>query len=151
MKKTICTIIATGFVLGGFALTVSAAGEVYEKIAAGRKMFRSKCGECHSRSYATDETKSREDWQLTVNMMKGNGLEITDEEKAMVVDYLTVESLFDVKCSVCHATSRPLAKSKSYDDWKATVTRMAGKKAGHLSDAEIEEIASFLAVERPVE
>ena len=80
-----------------------------------------------------------------------NVIECRAEETAKVVDYLAAESLLDTKCSVCHETSRPLSKNKSYDDWKATVTRMSGKKAGHLSAAEIEEIASFLAVERPAQ
>lgn len=151
MKRAACFFVAAVFVVGGFALTVSASGEVFEKIKAGKEMFTKKCKMCHSLDQATDETMSRDDWEGTVNMMKGNGLEITDEEKNKVVDYLAAESLLDVKCSVCHQTSRPLSKNKSYDDWKATVARMSGKKAGHLSDGEIEEIASFLAVERPAQ
>jgi mono/diheme cytochrome c family protein len=151
MKKAMCIFAAAACAVGGLALTVSASGDVYEKIKAGKAMFQKKCKECHSLDQATDETMSRDDWEGTVNMMKGNGLEITDEERAKVVDYLAVESLFDTKCSVCHATSRPLSKSKDYEGWKKTVSRMAGKKPGHLSDAEIEEIASFLALERPAQ
>lgn len=151
MKRAVCLLVAAVFVVGGFALTVSASGDVFEKIKAGKAMFEKKCKMCHSLEQALDETKSRDDWEGTVNMMKGNGLEISDEERAMVVDYLAAESLLDVKCSVCHQTSRPLSKNKSYDGWKTTVTRMSGKKPGHLSEAEIEEIASFLAVERPAQ
>ena len=55
------------------------------------------------------------------------------------------KELFETKCSACHATSRPLGKNKDRAGWEGTVKRMQGKRAGHLSDAEVEIIVNYLA------
>ncbi len=52
--------------------------------------------------------------------------------------------LFEAKCSTCHATSRPLDKNKDRAGWEQTAKRMQGKRAGHLSDAEVETIVNYL-------
>jgi cytochrome c5 len=54
------------------------------------------------------------------------------------------QDLFETKCSACHATSRPLSKNKDRAGWEQTVQRMQGKRAGHLSDAEVETIIDYL-------
>ncbi len=56
----------------------------------------------------------------------------------------SAQALFEAKCSVCHATSRPLGKNKDRAGWEQTVKRMQGKRAGHLSDAEVELIVNYL-------
>ena len=70
-------------------------------------------------------------------------------ERTVIVDYLTAKSLLSMKCRVCHKVDRPLSTNQNLSDWKATVTRMSGKKPGHLTPEEIDLIASYLAVERP--
>jgi len=127
----------------------SAGEEPLEKLKAGKAAFDVECRKCHTPKYALDETYSRDDWEMTVNMMRSNGAEITDEQKWVIIDYLTAKSLLETKCSVCHEIERPLSKTKSPADWLATVTRMSGKKAGHLSEEEVRWIAAYLAMERP--
>jgi len=118
---------------------------------AGKAAFDVECEKCHTRKYADDVTYSRDEWELTMGMMRSNGAEFSDEQRTVIVEFLTAKSLLDTKCSVCHKVDRPLSKSKSPADWKATVTRMSGKKPGHLTDAEIDVLASYLAAERPTE
>ena len=119
--------------------------------SSGKATFEQECGKCHSLKYAQDVTYSREEWEITVAMMRSNGAQFTDEQKLVIIDYLTAKSLLETKCSVCHPVDRPLSKAKSIEDWKATVTRMSGKKPGHLSEEDIAQIAAFLAVERPAQ
>jgi len=145
-------MFAAGAALLTFALTqASAEADTYGKLKSGKAAFAQECGKCHSTKYAQDVTYSRDEWEITVAMMRSNGAEFTDEQKLVIIDYLTAKSLLETKCSVCHAVDRPLSKAKSVDDWKATVTRMSGKKSGHLSEEDIAQIAAFLAVERPAQ
>ena len=81
--------------------------------------------------------------------MIAEGAKLDDVQKAAVVAYLTRRSLFVTKCGVCHTIQRPLTKNKARDEWHATVTRMSGKFANHISPEEIELITEFLSVERP--
>ena len=82
-------------------------------------------------------------------MMVSNGAQLTAGQRTLIVDYLTVKSTFENKCSVCHKLERPLSKTKTPEEWKATVTRMAGKRQGHLGPEEVEAIAAFLALGYP--
>jgi len=126
-------------------------GDTLARMKAGKAAFEVECEKCHTRKYADEVDNSRDQWELTMGMMRSNGAEFTDEERAVIVDYLTAKSLLSMKCSVCHKVDRPLSKAKSRSDWKATVTRMSGKKPGHLTAEEIDVLASYLAAERPAE
>ena len=81
--------------------------------------------------------------------MHDNGAEVSAAERAQVVAYLLTKNTFEAKCSACHGTDRPLGKSKSAADWLATVQRMSGKKPGHLTEAEVADIAAYLAHRPP--
>jgi len=67
--------------------------------------------------------------------MKAKGAAVDPENRGTIIGWLAAKSAFDVKCSACHGTDRPLGKSKSRADWTATVQRMGAKKPGHLSEA----------------
>ncbi|MDF1552035.1 MAG: hypothetical protein P1P84_03180 [Deferrisomatales bacterium] len=54
------------------------------------------------------------------------------------------KALFETKCSACHPASRALSKNKDRAGWEGTVKRMQGKRADHLSDAEVEVIVNYL-------
>ncbi|MEW6087099.1 MAG: desulfoferrodoxin family protein [bacterium] len=58
------------------------------------------------------------------------------------------KTLFETKCSLCHAIERPLSKKKNKDGWMGTVKRMQSKRPGHLSDAEVERIIGYLVYAR---
>lgn len=148
-------IIGWGSLCGALLVLAQAPAHSEEdtlaRMKAGKAAFDVECEKCHTRKYADEVDNSRDQWELTMGMMRSNGAEFTDEQRAVIVDYLTAKSLLSIKCSVCHKVDRPLSKSKSPADWKATVTRMSGKKPGHLTPEEIDTLASYLAVERPAE
>ena len=130
----------------------AASGEasVYDALKEGKETFLEKCGKCHTLKYAIDETEySEDDWYMTMSTMVENGADLNKEQKGLVADYLWVKTTFQMKCGVCHELARPLSKTKDHEQWKATVKRMASKRAGHLTDGEIEAIAAFLALGFP--
>ncbi|MFC1657685.1 c-type cytochrome [Candidatus Moduliflexota bacterium] len=131
------------------ASVMGEASPVYESMQKGKETFIAECGKCHTLKYAINETYSEDDWSLTVGMMVSNGAQLTSGQKTLIIDYLTTKSVFEEKCSVCHKLERPLSKTKDLEGWKTTVTRMAGKRQGHLSAEEIEAIAAFLALGYP--
>jgi len=150
-KKMVTAGFLTLLFLPALPATAPAEGEIYGRLKSGKESFQAKCGLCHPLKDALNETKSRDDWEITVAMMKSNGAVLTDEESAVIVDYLSTKSLFETKCSVCHKIQRPLSKSKDMNGWKATVTRMSGKRPGHLTETEIEQIVAHLSLERPLQ
>lgn len=58
------------------------------------------------------------------------------------------KGLFEKRCSICHATSRPLGKTKSAEEWRQTVIRMKGYAGGKISDEEAEIIIEYLSETR---
>ena len=57
----------------------------------------------------------------------------------------SAETVFEARCSTCHATSRPLGENKTADEWRETVTRMQQHAAGQISDEERETIIQYLS------
>jgi mono/diheme cytochrome c family protein len=120
------------------------------QLTQAKAVFERACGVCHGLERPLSKTFDKAGWERTVERMHDNGAEVDAKERAMVVAYLLTKNTFEAKCSACHGTDRPLGKSKSAADWLATVKRMAGKKPAHLTDAEIADIAAYLAVSRPL-
>ena len=60
-------------------------------------------------------------------------------------DTQSAETVFEARCSTCHATSRPLGENKTADEWRETVTRMQQHAAGQISDEERETIIQYLS------
>ena len=81
-------------------------------------------------------------WRIFVSVFASFGLALAGSAAAS--EELSPAELFETKCSVCHPTSRPLGKNKDRAGWERTVKRMQGKRAGHLSDAEVETIVNYL-------
>ena len=55
------------------------------------------------------------------------------------------KAVFEKRCSLCHATSRPLGKTKSSEEWEKTVMRMKGYAGDRISDKDAKIIAGYLA------
>ena len=119
-------------------------------LAEAKAVFERACGVCHGLERPLSKTFDKAGWERTVERMHDNGAEVSAAERAQVVAYLLTKNTFEAKCSACHEVGRPLGKSKSAADWLATVRRMAGKKPGHLGDAEVTDIAAYLGVVRPI-
>jgi mono/diheme cytochrome c family protein len=146
--------LATAAMLAAFgpmaAAAQTAAQDPVAQLTQAKAVFERACGVCHGLERPLSKTFDKAGWEKTVERMHDNGAEVTAAERAQVVAYLLTKNTFEAKCSACHGIDRPLGKSKSAADWLATVTRMAGKKPGHLIDAEIADIAAYLAVTRPL-
>ena len=144
---------AVAVLITGMAVFCSTAGSsevsAYDSLKAGKEAFLIKCELCHTVQYAIDESYSEDDWYMTLNSMISNGAQIDKDEKLLIINYLTTKVLFETKCSVCHPIERPLSKTMDHDAWKTLVSRMSGKKPGHLTDVEMKSIAGFLALGYP--
>ena len=124
-------------------------GSSAERLKEGKEAFFRECSKCHTVKWPLAESYSRDDWTLTVNMMISNGAQLSGGQKELIIDYLSAKSAFETKCGACHSLERPLSKTKTLEEWKGTVSRMAGKRRGHLTAEEIEVIAAFLALGYP--
>ena len=56
----------------------------------GKALVQAKCSTCHSISQVDSAKYSRDMWQVTVDRMVMAGMQITDEQKVQIVDYLAV-------------------------------------------------------------
>ncbi len=54
-----------------------------------RVLVESKCSQCHALDRVWDASMDRSGWETTVRRMEANGLSISDEERARIVDYLS--------------------------------------------------------------
>lgn len=116
----------------------------------GKATFTAQCTICHDAEKASGKDLDRAGWGAVIDQMAAGGAKVSAEEKGALAAYLAAGSLLRKKCSVCHDVQRPLSKNKGLAQWKSTVTRMSGKRPGHLSDEEIGQIADYLAAERPL-
>jgi hypothetical protein len=56
----------------------------------GEALVNSKCSTCHGLAQVENATYSRGIWETTVDRMVLAGMVATDEEKALIVDYLAL-------------------------------------------------------------
>ena len=54
----------------------------------GKAIVASRCVGCHELNRVSNATFDKEGWQLTVDRMVLSGAQLSDEQVAMVVDYL---------------------------------------------------------------
>ncbi len=55
----------------------------------GATLVSEQCGRCHPVERVNGTKKDRQGWTDTVARMRTNGLDVTDEQAAAIVDYLT--------------------------------------------------------------
>jgi cytochrome c5 len=55
----------------------------------GEALLEARCSECHSADRARQATKTRDEWDQSVSRMIDKGAQLTEAEKAVLVDYLT--------------------------------------------------------------
>jgi len=58
---------------------------------AAREAFQKVCGACHSVDTVTAQGRTRDQWRESINAMVARGAKATDEEFAMILDYLTAQ------------------------------------------------------------
>ena len=57
------------------------------------------------------------------------------------------KTLFETKCSVCHALDRATARKEMKEKWASILKEMQGKKADWISDADASKIVDYLSAE----
>ena len=82
-------------------------------------------------------------FSLTLMMACGDGVEAPADDVEMVADG---KSLLEGPCTQCHNLERSTSKSKTRDEWLATVDRMIGKGAA-INVEETEVLVDYLAEE----
>jgi mono/diheme cytochrome c family protein len=148
--RTVVALAVAGVFAGVLtAAAQQAAPDPAVAIKAGKEAFEKSCKACHSLDKPLAAVKTAAEWETTVARMVKNGAAVDAAQQGQIVAYLAAKGTFGTKCSACHGTDRPLGKNKSAADWLATVQRMAGKKAGSFTDADVAAIAAYLALERP--
>ncbi len=55
----------------------------------GAALLDSRCAKCHDLDRVTDASKSRDEWQVTVDRMITRGAVLDDTERKTLIDYLT--------------------------------------------------------------
>jgi mono/diheme cytochrome c family protein len=71
------------------ALLLAPATCVAQSPAAARAAFQDVCGACHSVETVTSQRRTRAQWQESINSMVARGAKGTDEQFALILDYLT--------------------------------------------------------------
>jgi hypothetical protein len=65
-----------------------AAGGGAPALTDGATLLETRCSACHSADRPKQAKKTRDQWDQTVTRMIGKGAQLTDAEKAVLVDYL---------------------------------------------------------------
>ena len=73
------------------ALLLAPATCVAQSPAAASAAFQKVCGACHSVETVTSQRRTRAQWQESINSMIARGAKGTDEEFALILDYLTTQ------------------------------------------------------------
>jgi len=106
----------------------------------GMLPFMQKCSTCHEPKRALSVIKDPEVWAQTIKRMQyySKG-QITDQEVNELVDFHVTEqqreiNAFKETCTRCHDDKRINSRSKTEEQWLATIKRMQQKAPELISD-----------------
>jgi len=124
-----------------------------------------RCSKCHNLDRIAGARKDAPGWLATVNRMRAlpdSG--ISEEESRMIVSYLASQmgpkttgaaaslevarAVVDQRCGRCHNLDRVYKTAQTPEEWRATVTRMAGFAEGSgnaFQPGEDEQIIAYLS------
>ena len=54
----------------------------------GKTLVEERCTECHGLDRTTEASKTKEEWQTTVERMVSKGTDLNTEEQEIVIEYL---------------------------------------------------------------
>jgi hypothetical protein len=91
LKRTLTTAIVLALcVVVAFAL-IGCSGGAKSASSPGEQLVLDNCGSCHPADRALSATKDAAGWGSTVDRMKTHGLQISDADKAAIVEYLSTK------------------------------------------------------------
>jgi len=82
MHKINFMILTVFIAVSGFASFAFAAED-------GMTLLESRCSVCHPAARPKAAQKTPEQWEATVTRMMGKGAQLSDDEKKVLVDYLS--------------------------------------------------------------
>lgn len=71
------------------AFAISGSGIAATQAETGDTLLKNRCSVCHSPARAESAQKTRDQWETTVTRMIGKGAQLSSDEKATLVDYLS--------------------------------------------------------------
>jgi cytochrome c5 len=118
-------------------------------LVSGVALFLEKCSLCHEPDRALAVFKDPEVWAQTIKRMQyySKGA-FTDEEAKVLVGFHVDEqqrelNTFEETCTKCHDDERINSRSKSDEQWLATIKRMQQKAPELISDEKINLLAAY--------
>ncbi len=61
--------------------------------ADGLLLLENRCSKCHLTDEIKQFKKSRSDWELTLNQMESLGIQLSEDERTMLLDYLATDHI----------------------------------------------------------
>jgi PBP1b-binding outer membrane lipoprotein LpoB len=61
---------------------------VHDEDARMEALISEKIGGCHMLNFILQQSKTREEWSVTIDRMIGKGAQINEEEKELIIDWL---------------------------------------------------------------
>ena len=59
------------------------------RLQDGASLINSRCARCHSAELIKQTQQTRAEWEITLAQMEKMGVTLTDDEKIVLIDYLT--------------------------------------------------------------
>ena len=165
LKLLKCSIILFAFFLT-VRFTQSAAAAI-EDLPAGQgvEVVRNKCLLCHEADLIVQQRLSKPGWTREVDKMIRWGTDLTEAEKATVIDYLSLKfpqrqtaqtmgadrpgkKVFEDKCLNCHDIDLTQQQRLSRAGWTREVDKMI-RWGAEVSNVEKDLLVDYLADKYP--
>ena len=122
----------------------------------GWTLVSEKCTVCHPVATVDDARLDWTGWEKAVNHMLENGAQLTEVEKAAVLEYLGTReqvrlygaSEVQQECMVCHTTERVNAAVLDWAGWEAAVDHMI-ENGAQIDEQQRAVIIEYLAIRGP--
>ena len=146
------------------AAAAPAAGQDNASDAAGKALLDGVCASCHGADLTTSKQSTRQEWQETIDRMKGYGAVMTDQQVTTLLDYLEKNHgpkqaatatgtatasadagkvAMDSFCTNCHDLDLVTGRTGTQTEWQEIVDRMNGRGAG-VPEKDIPVLVQYL-------
>ncbi|TYT74460.1 c-type cytochrome [Desulfobotulus mexicanus] len=71
-----------------FSLALSSPATSSDAMAEGESLLQNRCTSCHGAGKITRAKKDRNGWERTVRRMEQKGVQLTDAERTLLLNYL---------------------------------------------------------------
>lgn len=162
MSKLKLTIVCAALLLA-LRVAQAPAAAISQDLPAGAgvELVRDKCLLCHEADLIVSQRLSKPGWVREVDKMIRWGADVSDAEKATMVDYLAAKfapqpggttagtekpgiSIFEAKCLLCHEADLTKQQRLSRAGWAREVDKMI-RWGADVSDAEKGPLIDYLA------